>query len=122
MRKMQPNKEVKKVIFVGVLAKGVKRHEILYYLTEEDLSAQYKIQVRCFRIKEGCQMSCLFPDSSTFSMKSMILKEFTPLHKQSSLKYRKDEPFYINSGLNVKENKLVVLEKHPSKDTKDERI
>jgi len=69
------------------------------YFNEEDLSIQFKIQVRCFRLKEGCQNTVLFPDSVNFIMRNLILKEFLPLHKQSSLKYRKDEPFYLTNGL-----------------------
>jgi len=105
---MIPHREAKKVLFVGLLRKGAKKHEILLNLGEEDMSIQYKIQVRCFRLKEGCQNSILFPDSVNFSLRNIIVKEFVPLHKQSCLKYRKDEPFYITQGLHLKENRLIV--------------
>jgi hypothetical protein len=102
LRKLIPNRDTKRVIFLGLLQKGRKKHEITFNLTEEDLSIQFKIQVRCFRIKEGCQNFVLFPDSATFVLKNTNIKEFIPIHRQSSLKYRKDEPFYLYSGLHVK--------------------
>lgn len=122
LKKLVPNRQTKKVLFVGVLCKGKKKHQITFNLTEEDLKIQYKIQIRCFRLKEGCQTSVIFPDAATFYLRNMAIKEFTPLHKQSSLKYRKDEPFYLVSGTQLKENKLTVVQKHPSRQTRDERI
>ncbi len=103
------------MLFVGLLQKGRKKHEIFFNATEEDLSIQFKIQIRCFRIKEGCQNFVLFPDAVTFSIRGSNVKEFAPLHRQSSLKFRKDEPFYISAALHAKENKIVITEKHPSK-------
>jgi len=51
------------------------------------------------------------------------VKIFEPLHKQSCLKYRKDEPFNIDyKYLIPRENNVVVSEKLASKDMKDMRI
>ena len=64
------------MLFVGLLRKGRKRHEISLPLNEEEMSIQYKIQVRCLRLKEDCQSGVLFPDSCNFSLRSIILRDF----------------------------------------------
>jgi hypothetical protein len=47
------------------------------------------------------------------------VKEFQPLHRQSSLKYRKDDPFCAElKHLQPRENKIVIHEKLPSKENK----
>jgi hypothetical protein len=51
LRRLLPNRETKKVLFMGVLRKGKKRHEFTITLQEEDLSMKYRLQVRSFRVK-----------------------------------------------------------------------
>ena len=97
LKLMLPNRQVKKTLFVGLLLKGRKRHEFTVPISEEDLSIQYKVQVRCFKLNKNCQTNILFPDSIAFNSKNYTIKEMAPLHRQSSLKFRKDEPFYIPS-------------------------
>lgn len=46
-----PHKKVKKTLFLGVLKKGVKRHEISFSMGVEDVGLRYRVQVRCFRLK-----------------------------------------------------------------------
>jgi hypothetical protein len=53
------------------------------------------MQVRCFRMKEATNSFILFPDFAHIEINEFIVKEFIPLHRQSSLKYRKDEPMII---------------------------
>ncbi len=48
------------------------------------------IQVRCIRIMESTQNINLFPDAASVEFNKQTVKDFQPLHKQSSLKYRKD--------------------------------
>lgn len=56
-------------------------------------------------------------------MNGFTVREYMPLHRQSSLKYRKDEPFNVEvKHLLPKENRICIREKIPSKDTKDVRI
>ena len=84
---------------------------------------RYKLQVRCFRLKETTQNFLLFPDHTEVMMNGFSVREYLPLHRQSSLKYRKDEPFNVEvKHLLPKENRISVHEKLPSKDTKDVRI
>lgn len=63
LRMLIPHRQVLKTLFVGLLKKGKKKHDVQLYLTDEDLSIQHKIQVRCFRIKENTQISVVFPDA-----------------------------------------------------------
>jgi hypothetical protein len=77
---------------------------------------KYKLQIRCFRLKEITQYFALFPDYTNIFLNNYSVKEFQPLHRQSSLKYRKDEPFYAEiKHLLPKENKVVIHEKLPTK-------
>ena len=67
----------------------------------------------------------LFPDASTIMLNNKLLKEFIPLHRQSSLKFRKDEVFTIKNSLISSNNKIIINERLESekKDWKsDERI
>lgn len=54
---------------------------------------KYKLQIRSIRLKDITQYFILFPDSTNIKFNNFSIKEFKPLHRQSSLKYRKDEPF-----------------------------
>jgi len=83
---------------------------------------KWRVQVRCFRLKEKIQTFVLFPDSASFSINNRFEKEFLPLPKQSSLKYRKDEPFLLTQHLINHENKLTIIERIPKKESKDDRI
>lgn len=74
LRKMLPNKEVKKVLFMGVLKKSKKKHEFNIYLSDDDLSMKYKLQVRCFRLKEHTQYSVLFPDYTNIVLNNYSVK------------------------------------------------
>lgn len=49
-----------------------------------------------------------------------IIKEFQPLHKQSSLKYRRDECLKVSTNANIGINKIVVTERILKKDIKPE--
>jgi hypothetical protein len=46
-------------------------------------------------MKEATNSFILFPDFAHIEINEFIVKEFIPLHRQSSLKYRKDEPMII---------------------------
>lgn len=48
------------------------------------------VQVRCIRVIESTQNINLFPDAVSVEFNKQSVKDFQPLHKQSSLKYRKD--------------------------------
>ncbi len=112
-----------KTLFVGVLKQGRKRHEIVFNLDMMDLKTKkWRVQVRCFRLKDNIQTFSLFPDSASFSINNRFEKEFLPLPKQSSLKYRKDEPFLLMQHLINHENKLTIVERIPKKESKDDRI
>ena len=77
---------------------------------------RWKLQVRCFRLKEAAKNITLFPDTASLSVNGYSIKDFEPLHKQSCLKFRKDEPIYIESKHIVpKVNKALLLERQPSK-------
>ena len=91
LKELIPMKETMKTLFVGVLKQGRKRHEIIFNLDMMDIKTKkWRVQVRCFRLKENIQTFSLFPDSASFSVNNRFEKEFLPLPKQSSLKYRKD--------------------------------
>ena len=108
---------------MGILKKSKRKHEFNIHLSDEDLSMKYKLQVRCFRLKQATQFFVLFPDYTNIVINNYSLKEFNPLHRQSSLKYRKDEPFYAEiKHLIPKDNKVVIHQKMPSKESKQERI
>ena len=96
LKLLLPNKQSKRVFFMGYLRRGKKRHEFSFFMNEDDYAMKYRIQVRCFRIKESTQNFILFPDHAEIQVNGFQSKEFAPLHRQSSLKYRKDEPFFID--------------------------
>jgi hypothetical protein len=50
-----------------------------------------------------------------------VVKEFTPLHKQSSLKYRKDEPVTLELK-DSKEIRVKISLDLPTKESHEERI
>jgi hypothetical protein len=109
LKRIIPNKQVKKVLFVGLLKKSKKKHEFTIYLSEEDLSMRYKLHIRSIRLKDITQYFILFPDSTNIMLNNYSVKEFKPLHRQSSLKYRKDEPYIAEfKHLLLKENKVVI--------------
>lgn len=65
----------------------------------------------------------LFPDSFEMQVNNYSVKQLEPIHRQSSLKYRKDEAFNVDlKHLQLGENKVTMLEKHASRDLKDVRI
>lgn len=70
------------------------------------------IEVRSLRIKEyydpNASYITLFPDACTVSVNNRLVKEFVPLHKQSSLKYRRDETVRLTSNLNVRKGSNTV--------------
>lgn len=116
LKRLIPNKEVKKILFAGILQKNRKKHIIKFSMLEQDLSIRFKIQVRCFRLKPDCDNFILFPDSAKFKLKEHEVQDFQPIHRQSSLKYRKDEPFYLPVKLlKTKDNELNVIEKKVEK-------
>ena len=53
----------------------------------------------------------LFPDACTVTMNNQIIKEFLPLHKQSSLKFRRDDPINITTFIRPGPNKIVIYER-----------
>jgi hypothetical protein len=75
LKRMLPNKEVKKVLFMGVLKKSKKKHEFNLYLSDEDLSMKHKLQVRCFRLKDATQCFVLFPDYTNVLINNYSVKE-----------------------------------------------
>ena len=67
----------------------------------------------------------LFPDACTITINNHLVKEYQPLHRQSSLKYRRDDTLNISSHLVQGQNKIVVNERSEhtkKKEWKDERI
>lgn len=52
------------------------------------------LEVRSLRVKDyydpNSSYTLLFPDACAISVNGRLLKEFIPLHRQSSLKYRRD--------------------------------
>jgi len=97
LKLMIPNRVVWDEVFVGLLKKGKKRHEISFTLSDDMVTFlkskkdfSYRLQLRSFRLKPQTQNQNLFPDSCTITINSKELKDLKPLHKQSSLKYRRD--------------------------------
>lgn len=84
-----PNRRVKKQLFLGTLARGCKRHEINFTLDLSEMEG-CRLQMRCFRLKENMSNFILFPDLASIEVNGVHTKDFIPLHRQSSLKYRKD--------------------------------
>lgn len=81
------------------------------------------MQIRCFRIKQTTNTFILFPDSARIEINGSTVKEFVPLHRQSSLKYRKDEPINVDFALLSKEMSVVVSEDYTGKErSKEERV
>lgn len=78
------------------------------------------MQIRCFRIKETTNSFLLFPDAASIEVNGSLVRQFLPLHKQSSLKYRKDEPVTLHHSELRKEMKVVITEDRER--SKDERI
>lgn len=116
-----PDRQVLKTLFIGYLHKDKKKHFCSFFLKPSEMPAHARVQIRCFRLKEGCQNIMQFPDSATLTLQRSVVKEFTPLHRQSSLKHRKDESVFIeNVLLSKKENKLVVTERENN--SRDERV
>lgn len=74
LKKMLPNKEVKKVLFMGIMKKSKKKHEFNVYLSEEDLSMKYRLQIRSIRIKELTQYFTLFPDYTNVMLNNFSIK------------------------------------------------
>jgi hypothetical protein len=134
---LNPMQLVKNVLFVGRLTKGIKRHEIEFEVpnpmgNSELASTNNKspegcfIEVRSIRLKdhtdEVSNFINLFPDACTIMINNRHIKEFNPLHKQSSLKYRRDECIQL-PNVEVGPNKLVITERIMRKDVKlTERI
>ena len=54
----------------------------------------------------------MFPDKADFVINRIPTARFEPINKQSCLKYRKDEPFYLqkNEYISGVENTLSVSE------------
>lgn len=50
----------------------------------------------------------LFPDACNISLNNKSIKEFTPLHRQSSLKFRRDDVLNISNSVVQGTNKLVL--------------
>jgi hypothetical protein len=105
---MAPLKRVVKTIFVGLMKKAKKKHNAKFIMP--DLDQNQKVQVRCLRLKEGAQLSCLFPDVAELSINGQRCTVFEPINKQSCLKYRKDEPYTLlrNDLYKGQENTLVI--------------
>lgn len=57
---MIPVKKVIKTVYLGLLRKNVKKHYTNIFIPV--LENNQKLQVRCLRLKDGAQTSCLFPD------------------------------------------------------------
>ena len=68
-----------------------------------------KVQVRCVRLKEGAQTACLFPDVACVTLNQQRCCEFELVNKQSCLKYRKDEPFYLRKDYYPGQDNLMVV-------------
>ena len=123
LTRFNPTKPVVKTLFIGTLKRGVRKHELVFKMDDEDLLGKKRVQVRCFRAKEEAKNTILFPDSFEMSVNGSHIKTLEPLHKQSSLKFRKDEPFFIEfKHLHFKENKIVIQEKIALGMNHDKRI
>lgn len=109
LKNMNPLKPVKEQLFVGVLERNTKRHDLVFNFTEKNNSSfipekfkslnvninhKSSIEVRSLRIKEtydhNSSYIILFPDACNFILNGRLIKDFNPLHRQSSLKYRRD--------------------------------
>lgn len=62
----------------------------------------------------------LFPDACSLMVNGKLMKEFEPLHKQSSLKYRRDECMKISTNVQLGNNKIVITERINKKDMKSD--
>lgn len=71
---MIPVKRVIKPVYMGLLRKNTKKHNATF--TVPELSLTQKLQVRCLRIKDGAQNSCLFPDIAEITINNHRVKEF----------------------------------------------
>jgi hypothetical protein len=69
---MIPNKRVQKIIYIGLMRKNVKKHSANFIIPE--LSPNQKLHVRCLRVKDGAQNSCLFPDIAEILINSHRVK------------------------------------------------
>jgi hypothetical protein len=125
LQNLNPLHPVKCALFVGLLAKDTKIHEVEFEVPKPHPTANMEqhprdtksqsspslIEVRSLRLKdrndEVSNFINLFPDACTVMINGRHIKEFTPLHRQSSLKYRRDECIRVtNSEVGV--NKLVI--------------
>jgi uncharacterized protein YaaR (DUF327 family) len=121
LERLMPDRQVLKTLFIGYLNKDKKKHFCSFLQKPSEMPPNAKVQIRCFKLKEGAQNIIQFPDSATFTMHKNIVKEFVPLHRQSSLKHRKDESVFIdNVLLSKRENKLVISER--VNNSRDERV
>ena len=81
-----------------------------------------QIEIRSLRIKDYYDKVAnyinLFPDACTVVLNGKNIKEFLPLHRQSSLKYRRDEALKITNYANMGLNKLHITERILKKDVK----
>ena len=113
MKQMNPLKHTLKEVFVGFLVKGREKHEIHINL-KEDLRNK-EVEIRCMRIKHnerGLTSNLnLFPDACSVIINNKMIREFTPLHKQSSLKFRRDDPITINRFLVAGHNQISINER-----------
>jgi transcription elongation factor Elf1 len=66
LEKMSPLRKVVKPLFVGLMRKTFKKHQVSFFIPE--LEPQQKMQVRCVRLKDGAQTACLFPDVACITL------------------------------------------------------
>ena len=78
---MTPNHVAIRELFVGVLKKNKKIHDINFNLNEELYSFirsnkdySYRLQLRCFRLKQQTQNQNLFPDNCRITINGKELK------------------------------------------------
>lgn len=107
LERMAPLRRVVRPLFVGLLRKAYKKHHINFFLPE--VEGAQKVQVRCVRLKEGAQTACLFPDVACVTLNQQRCCEFELVNKQSCLKYRKDEPFYLRKDYYPGQDNLMVV-------------
>lgn len=105
-----------------MLRKDRKNHEFSFKLAETDFEKNQRLEVRSFRLKEGATSFVLFPDYAKIEVNDAVVKEFIPLHKLSSLKYRKDEALMVDIKKSEKLYKVRISEEMPRKETKEDRI
>lgn len=142
LRNINPLQRASTPLFLGILKKGTKRHELQFELSASHLNLQLSefsqkyagdhstmptIELRSIRMKGTVDPVSnfinLFPDACSLMINAKLIRQFEPLHKQSSLKYRRDECMKISSHLNIGHNKIVITERINKKDIKpDERI